>query len=79
MGVPRYIEEKMHKAAFKFAEANTLLREVEDYFEKRGITNETLQSGGYDGFSDLATYDVTSDLVKRLDKMLDDEREPERA
>ena len=68
MKVPEYIRQKMHRAAKLHAEASRLMRQVDEWFESRGYTQENLRCG--DGFSlEELDYgnDVTDICVERIE------------
>lgn len=60
MEVPKYIQRKMHRAAKLHAEAATLTKQVDEWFERRGYATENLRCG--DGLS-LEELDYGNDVT----------------
>ena len=58
--VPEYIRRKMHRAANLHAEASVLMRQIDEWFERRGYSMEDLRCG--DGFS-LEELDYGNDVT----------------
>ncbi|MDF2950543.1 MAG: hypothetical protein K0S18_126 [Anaerocolumna sp.] len=60
MKVSKDIQYKMHKAARLHSEANKLMEDVNDYFEKNGIDEDVLRCGN--GIS-LEEVELGNDIV----------------
>jgi hypothetical protein len=63
MKVSKDIQNKMHRAARLFSQAQEIMKEVDNYFEKKGIDVEELRSG--DGIS-LEELEYGTDITDQF-------------
>lgn len=69
MKVPKYIQAKMHKVASLHKQANTIMKEIDVWFEQQGYSDEFLRSGNGIGLEELEYgEDVTDKLVKAAEE-----------
>ena len=77
MKISKHIQSQMHKVAKLNAEANSIMREIEDYLLKKGIDPDLMRGLSNDKtFREYSSYltdldggeDVTDDFVAFLER-----------
>ena len=64
MKIPKHIIDKMHKANKLISDGNSLIFEVQQYFEKKGASTEMLERIGSE--LDVPHNDVTEKLIEEI-------------
>lgn len=69
MKVSKNIQNKMHKAAKLYSQASELMKEVDAYFEDKGLDMEILRDGSGISLEEIEYgNDVTDQFVLRIER-----------
>lgn len=65
MKIPKHIQDKMHRVAKLHNQANTIMAEVNEWFEKQGYDDLFIRNGNGTSLEELEYgNDITDDFVK---------------
>lgn len=68
MKIPKYIKDKMHRAAKGYARLNQEMCEINEWFEEHGITAEELRCGDGESLEEIEYgNDVTAAICKKFE------------